>query len=436
MISAVNPRQRLRLFYALASLPFIDCVCDQLNNALHLTLGPISLLQALHGSLMLAFAFICLRAAYRDPSRLWRIPLPAAGALLLLAMASTKELVVVGTLSFASIGPYGQMAYWVMLWIMVAMTCDEAHEAEILLRGLAVGALATAASVFLGFVFGAQNYYQTDAVSSSAGWFDTAKMVTGVLVTGGVVILYLGRKYGGWLAPALACTCFAACILTYARAGSVALGGVLLWLPLWAMLFGRNGRRQWVSRFLVLALVGGALSLAVAGPSKLFARWGDVKQGDQAGSGRAAFWKIAADNYLAATPATQALGRGYGAMAEMLFRDYGMNIKHTHNDLLDMLTVGGLAGACWLGLFITSLFWRVARSHIASVEGAAGMAILLNYLLHSQFTGQLWGTDAMSYYMVSLACLSVLARHAAHQPHATTPSKTSSTPTLGLAMPA
>ena len=401
--------QRRRILRALAMIPFFDCIVDQLNNALHLTVGPLSLLQLVHGSLMVIFVVLCFRSAFLNASRMAKIPIPAIGAFLLIGIASSKELIVTGTLSMASIGPYGQMAYWIIFWITVSMLCESREDTEILLRGLAVGALATAASVFAGLVFGAPNYYTEDAVVSSAGWFDTGKMITGVLNTGGVVLLYLGRGKRGWLYPVLACSCFAACIVTYARAGSVALGAIVLWLPVWSVFFARSGNRRWVGRFFALILMGLLLVPFVTDTGKLFARWADVGQGKQAGSGRATFWKIALDGYVAATPARQALGRGYAAMADMLRIEYGMDIKHTHNDLLDMLTVFGLVGALWLALFVGTLLWRVARSSPRTIEGAAGAAILLNYLLHSQFTGQIWGTDAMSYYTVSLTCLYVSA---------------------------
>jgi O-antigen ligase len=145
-------------------------------------------------------------------------------------------------------------------------------------------------------------------------------------------------------------------------------------------------------------------------PDTLFARWGDLQDSDKAGSGRATFWKVAADGYAHATPVQQTVGMGYSAMSEMLFIGYGDDIKHTHNDMLDMLLVGGVVGAAWLLLFISTLAWRVTRMSLATIEGGAGAAILLAYLFHSQLTGQIWGTDAMTYYSLSLTCLFAIHR--------------------------
>jgi O-antigen ligase len=91
-------------------------------------------------------------------------------------------------------------------------------------------------------------------------------------------------------------------------------------------------------------------------------------------------------------------------MAERLLQDYGDDIKHTHNDLLDSMMVGGLVGVLWFGLWISWLAAKTLSLPLSSAEGAAAVAILLIYLCHSQLTGQLFGTDSMASYVVTLAC--------------------------------
>jgi O-antigen ligase len=275
-------------------------------------------------------------------------------------------------------------------------------------------------------MFGAINYYQDDAVRSSAGWFDTAKYVTGVLVSGGVVLLYLGRKKAGWLSPLLACLCFVSCLITYARAGAVAMCVVFLWLSAWALFFGTPKKRIWLNRFLILIFAMLMIAPIVVHPDTLFARWSDLQDSDKAGSGRATFWKVAADGYVASTPVQQTIGMGYSSMSEMLFIGYGDDIKHTHNDMLDMLLVGGVVGAAWLLLFISNFAWRVARMSMNTIEGGAGAAILLAYLFHSQLTGQIWGTDAMTYYTLSLTSLFTIARCSSRNVPANSPQLISS----------
>jgi O-antigen ligase len=394
----------------LASIPLLDCILNQLNNAFQISFGGLSLLQVLRGYMVVIFLAVSVWSLVKDRAAVARIPLPAVCALLLIGVFITKELVMTGTLAMASLGAYGQMTYWVSFWITVSILCHEPAQSEIILRGLAVGALATAVSVMLGFLFGGVNYYQDDSVASSAGWFNTAKNITGVLVTGGVVLLYLGRRRARWLYPLLASFCFLACVLTYARAGSISLAAVLLWLVLWTVLFARQGKQRWIARFLILTVISGALLPAVVGPGTLFARWNDFQDADKAGSGRATFWKVALNGYWDGTADQQALGYGYSAMSDMLFLNYGADIKHTHNDMLDMMLVGGIPGACWLLFLLSTLLGRVGRTALSSVEGAAGFAIFLTFLLHGQFTGQLWGTDAMTYYMLSLTSLYVIGR--------------------------
>lgn len=401
------------LLLALSAIPSFDCIVNQLNNAFQISFGPLSLLQVLRGYVVVVFVAVTGWSLLKERSGLRRVPLPAAAALIVIGIAITKEVILTGVLSMPSIGAYGQMAYWVMFWITVSVLCRESRQAEIILWGLSIGATLTAVSVMVGLVFGGLNYYEDDAVRSSAGWFDTSKYITGVLVTGGVTLLYLGRKKKSWVYPLLAEVCFVACIITYARAGAVALGAVLLWLLLWFIVFGRGAQRGWLNRFLVLVLAAVMAAPLVVKADTLFARWGDLQDSDKAGSGRATFWKVAADGYVDATPAQQAIGYGFSAMSDMLFLKYGADIKHTHNDMLDMLLVGGVMGAAWLLFFIATLAWRVFRTSLFSVEGAAGAAILLAYLIHGQSTGQLWSTDAMTYYVLSLTCLHIVRRRAA-----------------------
>ena len=394
---------------ALACVPSVDCILNQLNNAFQISVGPLSMLQVLRGYMLVMLVALSLWSVLRERAGLRRVPLAAIAALLLLLMAITKEAIVTGGVSMPSIGAYGQMAYWVLFWITISILCRTREDAETILWGLAIGATLTAVSVVAGLAFGGLNYYEDDAVRSSAGWFDTSKYITGVLVCGGVTLLYLGRNRRSWLFPALAGLCFVACVITYARAGAVALAAVLVWLPLWSLLFGRTQTRRWLSRMFVLLLLAAIVVPAAIRVDTLFARWSDLEDSDKAGSGRATFWKVAVDGYIDATPVQQSIGYGYSAMSDMLFLNYGADIKHTHNDMLDMLLVSGVLGAAWLSLLIATLAWRVFKTSLFSVEGGAGAAILLAYFVHGQFTGQLWSTDAMTYYTLSLTCLSILS---------------------------
>jgi hypothetical protein len=407
--AVTSSSQSNALVVLLAAIPTLDCMLNQVNNAFHLSFAGLSLLQVVRGDMVVIFLSLTAWFLAKDTSRFRRIPVPAAGALLLIAIMSSKELMSTGSLAMSTVGAYGQMAYWVTLWITVAVVCKEIRQTEIILRGLAIGALCTALSVLIGYAFGGLNPYADDGVSASAGWFNTAKTITGVLITGGVVILYLGRRSKSWLTPLLASVCFAACFLTYARAGLVALVVVLSWLLIWWGTVGTSKNRQWLTRFLILLFVAALLAPTLLRSNSMSARWEDIQDPDKAGSGRATFWRVAIDGYADAPPVEELIGRGYYAMSEMLYIGYGEDIKHTHNDMLDMLLVGGAIGATWLLFLIGSTLLKIWKSSIKTHEGAAGMAIMLVYLVHAQLTGQLFGTDSMTYYMLGLTCLSNLS---------------------------
>ena len=409
MTVTVNPiLDHRRALVAIAAIPTLDCFCNQLNNAFHPHLGPIGFLQALRAVLMVALVSISIRAVRREPLLASRLPWSALGAALILSIILSKELVSTGGVQIENLESYGQLLYWILLWSTISLLCVKPAQAKLLLKGLAVGSLFTALSVMVGLAAGVGNFYTSDLVRASAGWFDTPKMITAILVVGGIVILYLGRGVRSWLPTVLAAFCFVACVLTYARAGMVALGMVCGWFIFWRLFLCDRHEGRWLNRLLVLLLLSCIVVPLAVDTHTLLARWSDVGESDRAGSGRAAFWKIAADSYLAADLPQQSLGHGYKEMSEMLFRDYGDDIKHTHNDMLDLLLVGGAAGAVWFIGLILAFLKRALRSPIDSAAGAASIAIVLVYLCHSQLTGQIWGTDAMTYYTVSLTCFSCI----------------------------
>ena len=397
---AISGQVNRKILIWLATIPAIDCICNQLNNALKLNLGPLSLLQLMRGVLIVIFVLIIARELSHNWSNIARIPVPALGSVAILGIAASKELIVTGGLSMNSLGAYGQMLYWVLLWTAVSILCHRPEHRDIILRGLVWGACLTAVSVILGLFLGATNYYKDDSVISSAGWFDTAKMITGPLVVGGIVVLYLARDKGSWASCFGAGLCFFACVLTYARAGSVALVLVLLWFLVWRVFVARDGAGRWLNRFLIVVVGACILVPVTVDMSRLLARWGD-----KGGSGRATFWTVAVDAYIIETVPAQAFGIGYNSMSEMLLRNYGDDIKHTHNDMLDALLVAGFAGALWLTGLTGSFARRALLSPISSAEGAAGIAIVLTYICHALLTGQIWGTDAMTYYTLSITCL-------------------------------
>lgn len=404
-----NPATLNKTIVALACIPTVDCIVNQFANGLHLSLGPVSILQGYRAILLLSLIAFVLSKIIKDPDTLRRIPLPAIGALVLLLMIVSKQWLLTGSVGIEGYIQYAQITYWVVLWIAASLTCKTPAEAMLLLYGLAIGALLTALSVIVGMAFGGLNFYEDDLVSSSAGWFNTAKAITGILVCGVAVILYLGSgRRRSWLYGVLAAVCLAGTILTYARAGAVAVAAVILWLALWST--NAWGIIQWraLKWFFCLVLVMALAAPVLLGPQALFARWGDVTKGEDAGSGRVGLWNIAVESFSAAPVSTQLLGDGFESMADLLYRQCGEDVKHTHNDTLDLLLIGGIAGIAWLLGLMGAWVKRIASVNLWSLEGAAIVAIFINYLCHAQLTGQLWGTDVMNYYVTALTAFTVL----------------------------
>lgn len=404
------------LIYVLSALPTFDCILNQLNNAFGIEIGSLSLLQVLRSLLLVVFGAVLLRKMTQRGAPFTVLHSFGFAGILLIVTALSKELVTTGSISMMSVGSYGQFAYWLVIGMLVASACRSRRDAGMILGGLAVGGLATALSIVAGYFLGGLNPYEEDNVSASAGWFHTAKTITGVLLTAAVVILYLGRQSTKWWPTLLAAFCAAACILTYARAGVVALAGVLLWFAFWWFAFGRNVGRQWISKLLLAVLLGGIFAPLLLKTESWQSRWEDVQDPDKAGSGRATFWKVALNAYASADPADQVFGLGYAKMADALLQGYGDDIRHTHNDFLDSMLVGGALGMGWLLLWFSFLAIRAFSLAPSTIEGAAAAAIVGIYLCHSQFTGQLFGTDSMTYYVTAFGCLFFLASAPSREP--------------------
>ena len=93
----------------------------------------------------------------------------------------------------------------------------------------------------------------------------------------------------------------------------------------------------------------------------------------------------------------------------MVYASLGV-VVHTHNDLLDMLVIGGVLGLTVLGLIFTGIVAQIRAARPASPEFAVGVAILLVLGCQSFFTGQLFLPDVMSFYLLSITAVLACAR--------------------------
>jgi len=299
------------------------------------------------------------------------------------------------------------MAYWILVWYAAQMWIRDSANARTVLNGLMVGAIIIAASVCYGYMAGMDNsVYEGEGVKASSGFFVSGKGIAGALVVGGVTAAYLGIARRTWRHSCAAVFCFGACFLTYARAGLVALCSTLLWLLVWGTLLQSRAGASWVRRVFAAAVVGTAILVANIGLTDLSRRWSDLNDPNRAGSGRLVLWAVAAESFNEATLSEQWAGRGYVGMGEFIDSQIGNRI-HTHNDVLDMLVMGGVVGIVCLLLVFSALVAPIVRAPIGSPEFAAAVAILLALVCQAIFTGQMFIPDVMTYYVVGTTALLV-----------------------------
>ena len=97
----------------------------------------------------------------------------------------------------------------------------------------------------------------------------------------------------------------------------------------------------------------------------------------------------------------------------MVYESLGVAV-HTHNDVLDMLVIGGVLGLIILGLVFAGIVVQIRAARSASPEFAVAVAILLVLGCQAFFTGQLFLPDIMTFYLLGITA--VLACRARKSP--------------------
>jgi O-antigen ligase len=383
----------------------VDSVANQLQNALGLSVGPLSMLQALRGGLTVVMTGMVLAYFYTiracDPLAL------GAAALFFysLLVYVCKEVIVTGSVELENVTHYAQMVYWLEIWLLAVAVFDTPQRRRLALYCVLVAGLMACGSIFYGYLTGTRLLYENQDITASSGLFNTGKGIAGVLVVSGIASAYLLRDRADSLGPVTACVMFAGTFLTYARAGLVALLAALGAILGWAFMFRRDGAvTRWARRLLLWCLLVGTIGYVVVGTADLTARWKDIADPDQAGSGRSVFWKVALDSFWDADLAEQALGRGYVGMCKVIEQGYGMRI-HTHNDLLDMLLTGGVLGIVSLLVFWAAMLVRLRSLNAGDAGWGAALAILVGIFAQSILTGQMFDPSTMSVYTIAFVCV-------------------------------
>jgi len=408
--AGARPRLGRNGVVLLAMLPVIDPILNQINTAYGLVIGPLSLLQAMRGAVLIAAVWVAMTL---PPSR-GRLRRTVCHITILIgagvAVIAMNDIALSG-LDMSTITAYAQIAYWLTIWYVGVATITDARSALIVAKSLVIGALITGASVYYGYITGSalSAVYSGAGVEASSGWFVSGKGIAGSLVAGALLAAYLGYRRHPCASILLALFCMGASFLTYARSGLIAMCAALIWLSMWSVGTRFSTRSSWALRLVLASLCGAVFAAAVVGTADLETRWADLDDPEKAGSGRLLLWTAAARSFLNGSPIEQLLGRGFQGMLDMVYASLGV-VVHTHNDLLDMLVIGGVLGLIVLGLIFTGIAVQIRSARRASPEFAVAVAILLVLSCQAFFTGQLFLPDVMTFYLLAITSVLACAR--------------------------
>lgn len=400
-----------KIIYLLATIPILDAVLPQVQNLLGLGFGGMSLLQVVHGGIM-ACAIIYLlfqKDLLREDMRLvLGVAVYFAGVLLI---AAIKEIVTTDTLSRESLVDLCKILYWLAMWCVIKLRCRTRHDATIVLYAIMIEAGIIAASVIYGFLTGwGLSNYDYQQVSDATGGFLTGKYLCGPLLVGALIAFYYGQQRKNWFYVPLVLACLGAMLMTYARAAQVAAAAVVTWLLMWRMRWlSRSGGKSWILRFGAPVLLLIVIGIVYVGPGDFLARWSDISNPYQAGSGRATFWKTSLEIYAESGVVDQLLGKGPKLMKDTIGDNHYIRI-HTHNDFLDALLVGGVLGAAGLVAVWAAMFENFRKLDRKSIEAAIALSIFLVFLCQGIFTGQIFGMVSMLSYVYGSTCFRVLGQ--------------------------
>jgi len=389
--------------WLVAFLPLLDLVVGQAQAKWLLQADPLSLSQAYHGAAMLVLAMVLI-------SKLRWLAVSARGLLPAVVCLGASLLVTVvcilaeGDLTLETIVAVGQVIYWLILFLAVLSLASSKADRFLVLGGIVVAGLyASVCVIYIYFTAGQDASIYEKLIGNAAG-FATAKGLTGVLATAGLVGLWMFRTRNRPLGAAILLVCIVGMLLTYQRAGLVGFVVAVVWLAWWGLRNRSRSETSW-AMFGAALLVAAALALlALVGTGGLEQKWADMGDLEKAGSGRAAFWQVALTHYGQMDPLSKVSGIGYTRTAESLERRYGARI-HTHSDFLDFLLMYGALGFVGYVAFHACVVRFVLRLNKSSSALAAGLAIYIVMLSQAFFTGQALAPSVMSCYLGAIACI-------------------------------
>lgn len=403
-----------RVVYFLALLPILDAIANQVFAPGRVaSIGLFSVLQIYRGlilGLVLSTTLILLVRRPRLSKAILRFVILFFLCLFVFTM---KEFNQYGFINIASIVAYMQILYWLTVWILCLITCSVASDALLVLLGVAVGAVISASSVLVFSALGLNIVDVYHGVRATSGGFHSGKGLTGILICGGFLCVYLGRYRYQLSAITCALVCFAATFATYNRSGLISLLVSFSWITYWYLSVGRRFRGNLWARRLVLNLtIFGVLGLLAIGVGDLFLRWEDMSDVETAGSGRLINWLIVMRWWVDANFFDKLLGIGHSGMMTIIYAVKGVAI-HTHSDFFDFLATGGVLGIVLL-MYLYQIIWGSRKKVDPRLAEYALLSVVsLTFVITSLATGQLTQPAVMTTYVMVVSCLPIAANRKA-----------------------
>ncbi len=407
----------------LGAIPVLDVVLNQVGNVTGTRLWGLSVFQVARGLLLLASAPLLARGLSRVSDRDFRMVAAVFLYPLALVFSAALEAASRSAVEIETVIAVLQSLYWVVVLALVLLRTGRSGQSRALENGLMAGGVAAAASVIVALVLGGgtRNVYQDAGVDASWGWFLTTKGLSGQLLVCSVVALMVGSERRSWLAYVVAACSATAAFLTYQRTGLVALVIAAVWL-----FVSRRRRAVWLV-IRDLAVIGLAAYVVVSIPrvesvlaDNLATRWRDVldegmRAQGRSGSGRVSLLPDAWGEFVSGRVGEVWLGRGFAGMLDAVERAGYIRI-HTHNDILDVLLVGGIVGFLALVALLATVWRRLMPPFSNPTRWRYSFAIVLVWATHAMLTGQLWLPDAMSWYVLGLGAAATGTRPVASWP--------------------
>lgn len=376
-----------------------------------ISLGPLSILQVYRG--LLIFLFICILFSQR--ARVFRrnrlIPITVIFFSVSLVIFCIKELADTDYLTLESINFYCKITYWLLLWLIVYLFCQD-QSCRIILVGFVAGIIVTAICIYFGYFSGLGRIIvlEKKGILASAGAYSSAKSFVGTLVCGVVLIPYLWKKDYPWISAILTLALIGAIILTYNRSAQVSLAAVLIWMVFWRLvLAGKTLLSKYAMRLTMFLFLLGSIYFMNLGLTSLRTRWSDLQKPlNKIGSGRLLFYGVAWEHFSKAEPKDFLLGIGFMRLYSLFESKLGDPI-HAHSDLFDMLVIGGVLGILLLCSLVATLCSELIAIPRSSTEFGAAGAIICVFLVMGLVTGQLYAVNTMFTYIGSVTCLNHIA---------------------------